>query len=300
MYSVASCFFSPQTAVFVPKSTWPWSAKHWSAHQRAIERSAGTTSSVKSLTLPTVSASPDRISIRQEHKCPRVSIRLTKICLQTSNTQTDITSVDSHLKALVTYILGQHFKWKHIQRFKASSVLFIEQGAAQRTLLRLQLWCMLSGDDDTTAPLGITACANAKLVLFSSLWLIFSVYETAPFSDNDLLCSKPWRLGSSLRSQSRGQERVPQVSQTLHHLRSGENHWEAHPLLNTPRYPEHPLLLNIFKKILSLKLVFVSGFSSAGMIQNRLWRTIVMLFPHLHVDLHAAELHSHEPVVVVR
>lgn len=57
------------------------------------------------------------------------------------------------------------------------------------------------------------------------------------FPDNFSLCgySKPRRLGSSLSPQSRGQERISQVPETLHLLRPGENCWEAHPFLNTKR-----------------------------------------------------------------
>lgn len=45
---------SPQTDVSVPKSMSLWSAKRWSAHQKGIKRSAGTTYFVRSPTLPMV------------------------------------------------------------------------------------------------------------------------------------------------------------------------------------------------------------------------------------------------------
>lgn len=45
--------------------------------------------------------------------------------------------------------------------------------------------------------------------------------------------SEPWRLGSGVSAQSRGQEGVSQVPQTLHLVCARENRWEAHPLLST-------------------------------------------------------------------
>lgn len=52
---------SPQTDVSVPKSMSLWSVKRWSAHQRGIKRSAGTTYFVKSPMLPMVSSCPSRL-----------------------------------------------------------------------------------------------------------------------------------------------------------------------------------------------------------------------------------------------
>lgn len=53
---------SQQTDVSVPKSMSLWSAKRWSAHQKGIKRSAGTTYFVRSPTLPMVSACPSRLT----------------------------------------------------------------------------------------------------------------------------------------------------------------------------------------------------------------------------------------------
>lgn len=47
------------------------------------------------------------------------------------------------------------------------------------------------------------------------------------------VCSEPRRLGSSVSPQSRGQEGVSQVPQTLHLVCPRKNRWEAHPLLST-------------------------------------------------------------------
>lgn len=47
------------------------------------------------------------------------------------------------------------------------------------------------------------------------------------------VCSEPRRLGSSVSPQSRGQEGVSQVPQTLHLVCPRKDRWEAHPLLST-------------------------------------------------------------------
>lgn len=47
------------------------------------------------------------------------------------------------------------------------------------------------------------------------------------------VCSEPRRLGSSVSPQSRGEEGVSQVPQTLHLVCPRKNRWEAHPLLST-------------------------------------------------------------------
>lgn len=68
------------------------------------------------------------------------------------------------------------------------------------------------------------------------------------------VCSKPRRLGSSFGPQSRGQEGVSQVPQTLHLVCPGKNCWEVDPLLNTQvtRNPRDSLYYhwesNTFKK----------------------------------------------------
>lgn len=79
------------------------------------------------------------------------------------------------------------------------------------------------------------------------------------------VCSKPRRLGSSFGPQSRGQEGVSQVPQTLHLVCPGKNCWEVDPLLNTEvtRNPRDSLYYhwesNTFKKkTFIMKLIYRS------------------------------------------
>ncbi|CDQ62719.1 unnamed protein product [Oncorhynchus mykiss] len=95
------------------------------------------------------------------------------------------------------------------------------------------LVCNFSVDHDNAQP--TNRCIRAKINVAMICQTLVSPPEgNKEISRDNVLCkiTEPWRLGPCLSPQSRGQEGIPQVPQTLHRLRPGEDQRKTYPLLN--------------------------------------------------------------------